>query len=531
MKYFNKILLAVALLVSMAAQAQERYLDPVFTEVEVTRDLTYGVNATVLFATVVGQAVPEELKFDFFEPAGDDVTQRPLVLYFITGNFLPSVLNQTTSGTRGDSINVEIATRLAKMGYAVAVCSYRLGWNPTAPTQPQRALGLIQAAYRGVQDARTAIRYFKRSVAEQGNPFAVDTSRIVLWGEGTGGYVTLATATLDNFNEIITTTNPAGKFLTDLDGNPATLEPMVNPIFNGDIFGTSTGVLPVASPPLPAGDTLCYPNHVGYSSNFQLCVNMGGALGDISWLDAGDPPMISYHVPTDPNAPYVDAVLIVPTTGDPIVQVQGSFAVIEKANMLGNNAAFAGIDDDWTDAAVAASATAGHAYKEGLYPFNRRTNQFGRQEGSPWSWWNAQYWDAIAHPSGAGSYHFIGLLGNATMSAAQGRLYTDTIMGYFAPRAYAALNLTSSTQELIAGEQVQLKAFPNPAGEEILIQTAAEFPMQDIRLFDMNGRQVQAHTGINNNQHRVRRGDLPNGMYLAKIRLDRGVVTQKIMFR
>lgn len=118
-------------------------------------------------------------------------------------------MNQTTSGTRGDSINVEIATRLAKLGYAVAICSYRLGWNPTAPTQPERALGLIQAAYRGVQDARTAVRYFKRSVAEQGNPFSVDTSRIVLWGEGTGGYVTLATATLDNFNEIITTTNPA----------------------------------------------------------------------------------------------------------------------------------------------------------------------------------------------------------------------------------------------------------------------------------------------------------------------------------
>ncbi|HRF41195.1 MAG TPA: hypothetical protein PK198_20525, partial [Saprospiraceae bacterium] len=283
------------------------------------------------------------------------------------------------------------ATRLAKMGYAVAICSYRLGWNPTAQTQPERALGLIQAAYRGVQDARTAIRYFKRSVAEQGNPFAVDTSRIVLWGEGTGGYVTLATATLDKFSEIVTTTNPAGKFLTDLDGNPATLEPMVNPFANGDIYGTSVGILPVNAPPLPAGDTLCYPNHAGYSSNFQLCVNMGGALGDISWLEAGDPPMISYHVPTDPNAPYVDAVLIVPTTGDPIVQVQGSFAVIEKANMLGNNAAFADISDDWTTAAVAASATAGHPYKEGLYPFNRRTNAFNRQEGSPWSWWNAAY--------------------------------------------------------------------------------------------------------------------------------------------
>ncbi|MBP8239756.1 MAG: hypothetical protein KAX50_07335, partial [Saprospiraceae bacterium] len=61
MKYFNKLLLAVALLVSIAVQAQDRYLDPVFNEVTVTRDLTYGVNSTVLYATVVGQAIPEEL--------------------------------------------------------------------------------------------------------------------------------------------------------------------------------------------------------------------------------------------------------------------------------------------------------------------------------------------------------------------------------------------------------------------------------------------------------------------------------------
>ncbi len=531
MKFFNTLLLALALLCAVYAQAQQRYLDQVFDEVEVTYNLTYGVNATILLATVVGQAVPEELKFDFYEPVGDNSTERPLVLFFHTGNFLPSVLNQTTSGTRGDSINVEIATRLAKMGYVVAVCSYRLGWNPTAPTQPERALGLIQAAYRGIQDARTAIRYFKRSYAEQNNPFGVDTSRIVVWGEGTGGYISLATATFDKFTEVVTTTSPPGKFLTDLDGNPATLEPMVNPVFNGDIYGTSVGVLPIAVPPLPAGDTLCYPNHVGYSSNFQLCVNMGGALGDISWLEAGDVPMISFHVPTDPNAPYNDAVLIVPTTGDPIVQVQGSFAVIQKANQLGNNSVFNGINDQWTQAAVARSATAGHAYLEGLYPFNRPTNQFMRQEGSPWSWWDPAYWSAIPHPLGIGSYHFVGLLGNATMSAAQGRTYTDTIMGYFAPRAYAALNLVSSTQELVAGEQVKLQAYPNPAGQELMIQSAPEHPMQDILLFDMNGRQVQTHLGVKNNQYRIRRGDLPDGVYIARIRFEHGIVAHKIMFR
>ena len=531
MKHLHTIILAIGLFAVLQVQAQQRYLDEVFDDVEVTYDLTYGVNATVLLASIAGQAVPEPLKFDFYEPAGDGVTRRPLVIFFHTGNFLPSVLNQTTSGTRGDSINVEIATRLAKRGYAVAVCGYRLGWNPTAPTQPERALGLIQAAYRGVQDARTAIRYFKRSFAEQDNPFGVDTSRIVLWGEGTGGYITLATATLDNFTEIITTTNPPGKVLTDLDGNPNTLEPMVNPIFNGDIFGTSTGVLPVPLGPLPAGDTLCYPNHVGYGSNFQLCVNMGGALGDISWLDDGDVPMISYHVPTDPNAPYNDAVLIVPTTGDPIVQVQGSFAVIQKANEFGNNASFAGINDSWTAAAQASSAIAGHAYQEGLYPFIRSTNQFGRQEGSPWSWWDAAYWSAIAHPSGAGSYHFIGLLGNATMSADQGRRYTDTIMGYFLPRAYATLNLVASTPELLTGEQVELKAFPNPASEELQLTSAPEFPIQDVQLFDLNGRQVKSWQGVRNNQLTIRRGELPQGMYVAKIRFEQGLVSQKIMFR
>ncbi len=537
MKYFNTLFLSLALLCVLQTHAQ-RYLEPVFNEVTVTPNLTYGVNATILFASVAGQAIPEELKFDFYEPAGDNADERPLVLYFITGNFLPSIypglppgLNQTTSGNRGDSINVEIATRLAKLGYAVAVCSYRLGWNPTAPTQPERALGLIQAAYRGVQDARTAVRFFKRSYAEQGNPFNVDTSRIVLWGEGTGGYVTLATATLDKFSEIITTTSPPGKFLTDLNGD-GILDPMVNIPWFGDINGTSTGVLTVPFGPLPAGDTLCYPNHdVGYGSDFQLCVNMGGALGDISWLEAGDVPMISYHVPNDPNAPYVDAVLIVPTTGDPIVQVQGSFAVIQKANQLGNNVAFNGINDSWTQAAQAASATAGHAYQEGLYPFNRAVNMFGQREGSPWSWWNVEFWNALPHPTGLGTYHFVGLLGNATMGPAQGRAYTDTIMGYFAPRAFAALNLVSSTQELVEGAQVGLKAFPNPAGQELLLQSAPEFPMMDILIFDMNGRQVQTHLGVRNNQYRINRGNLPNGVYVARIRFEHGISTQKIMFR
>ena len=79
-------------------------------------------------------------------------------------------------------------------------------------------------------------------------------------------------------------------------------------------------------------DTLCFPNHVNHTSDFAMCVNMGGALGDLSWLDAKTPPIVSIQCPYDPFAPYDDAVLNVPIPGGqlPVVRVQGSLAVQRK---------------------------------------------------------------------------------------------------------------------------------------------------------------------------------------------------------
>ncbi len=539
MKKINTLFIGILslMLIPLTSWGQ-RYLTETFPEVQVTSDLTYGVNATILLLPVVGQAIPEALKFDFYEPKNDDETERPLVILIHTGNFLPIQLNQSTTGARTDSVNVEIAHRLAKLGYCVAAIDYRLGWNPTAETQPERALGLIQAAYRGIQDTRTAIRYFKKDYVENENSYGVDTSRIVVWGIGTGGYVSLAAATFDKFIEVATTTTPPGKFLTDLDGNPATLEPMVAPPYNGDIYGTSVGVTPPTGlPPLPPNDTLCYPNHVGYSSAFQLCVNMGGALADISWLEDGDVPMITYQVPTDPFAPYESAVLIVPTTGDPIVEVQGGHQVATKANDLGNNDVFSGVDDAfpdfkvYTDGAKAGSASANHDYEEGLYPFIRATNIYGQEEGDPWTWWDPAIWSAIAHPSGLGSYHQVGLFNNANMSATKGRLYVDTIMGYFAPRAYLALNLTVGTEELLNDNQIKVNVSPNPAPDFVLVESPAEHPIQSLQVYDFNGRLVQNLQNIQNNLVRVDRNGVPPGLYLVKLKFEEGVIAKKVVFK
>ena len=554
-RLFSLLCLMIAGIYSLSAQ-DNRYLAPVFDNVEVQSGITYGVNATVLFAPQVGEAIPQELLMDFYQPEGDTASLRPLVLVLHTGNFLPIVQNAGLQGERIDSSTVEVATRLAKLGYVAAALDYRQGWNPVAETQEERTLTLLQASYRGIQDTRTAVRFFKKDVAENGNTFKVDTSKIVVWGIGTGGYVSLATATLDDFAKIATTTNPQGKFLTEFPPGSGTLVPMVLPQVNGDIYGLGVGILPIATSGLPAGDTLNYPNWEGYNSDIQLAVNMGGALGDISWLTETSQPIMTFQTPTDPFAPYEDAVLIVPTTGDPVVQVQGGRLIGEKASQLGTNDIFADSmevyfpNDPYTLAAKAASEKAGHAYYDGLYPFIRATNINGEEEGDPWTWWDSTAlapgleqpvpWYLLPHPTdptGQTSFHENALLNNADMSPEKAKTYIDTIMGYFAPRACFALGLypsgflKGSSVDLIDDQQVGLEMMPNPAYDQIRINTGYEYPMQSVQVFDMSGRVVRSHTNINNNTFYIQRGELPPGMYVTKLYFEEGVLAKQIIFQ
>ncbi len=553
MKQFNTLIICISFLLPMVQmQAQDtpqRYIDEIFPDVQVSSDLIYGVNATILLQPLLGEAIPQQLLFDFYEPVGDSSRNRPLVIMFSTGNFLPIQVNRTVLGTKSDSSNVEIATRLAKMGYVVASVTYRQGWNPTAPTQPERALGLIQAAYRGVQDARTAIRFFKQDFAENGNNFGVDTSRITLWGIGTGGYVSTNTAYLNTYNEIIMTENPPAKFLLDADMDEVPETPMVIEAFLGNITGETLGVIPptgVPGFPFPPNDTLCYPNHVGYSSEFQLVVNMAGALGDFAWLDnVEDPrdniPVIAYHLPTDPFAPYEEDVLIVPTTGDRIVNVNGSKTIVEKAVSLGINNVFidANIDDEFTQRAREASAEAGHEYFEGLFPFIRPLNDAGNPEGDPWQWWDSEFWSTVPFDTIEGNvitFEDAARANNLDASPEKARIYIDTVIGYFAPRAYAALDLanadttTTSLSYFISDAEVGLQMAPNPAQDFVNFQTNIDFPIRDLQLYNLNGALVRSYTNVKQSNFRLERDGLPQGLYVAKLRFDKGILTKKIIF-
>ena len=483
----------------------------------------------------------QPLFFDFYAPDGDNEMERPLVIYFHTGNFLPNPDNGSTNGTRDDFALVDIATKLAQRGYVVAVPTYRQGWNPISQSQEERVNTLINAAYRGVQDAHTIVRYFKRTVAENANPWGIDQDKITLWGQGTGGYITYAANTIDEYNDVV-----LPKFIG------ANQLPFVIESINGDPFATQFGIVPMIGSPLD-GDTLCHPNHAErdadgnllYDSEIALAVNTGGAMGDLSWFDEGDSPMISFQVPDDPFAPYESDILIVPTTGDLIVEVQGAYLVQQRQNEFGLNQAWkdAELFDDFT-----ASANVNNDGFEGLFPFIRPiwTNPFTGEpapEASPWEWWDPEFWGNVPHPSCGTvmppdcSFHTINSINAQAMSEELGMMYVDSIIGYFTPRACITLGLDcdldefTSTNNIVSNDLSGLSIAPNPAQDQFMITSNESHVMKEIALYDISGKMVQFHQGVENTTYRIERGNLNPGMYIAKVRFENGVSTSKIMLQ
>jgi len=485
----------------------------------------YGQNATILpvIFQQSDEAVPRPLPMDIYTPVGDNNDERPVMLVFHTGNFLPFPQNNGTGGTRQDSTVVETCKRLAKRGYVACAVDYRLGWNPVDPDQDFRTFFLINAAYRGVQDARTAVRYMRLNAVDGGDSFGIDPDKIGVWGIGTGGYIAAAVATLDKYEEIPALT----KFLITLNGMTV---PMVNEEWNGNIYGTSVGILPFPLPPLPAGDTLCYPNHVTYadgseiSSDVSFIVNNGGALGDISWLDENVPPWVSFHTPSDPFAPYTNAVLTVPGTGDPadpsddfaVMAVDGSYNIQQKMTELGFNDIFDAIlpEPNVVDySEVADSRNDGY---NGLFP---TPNNSPVNNSAPWDF----YADDI--PT---------IPPQSISDPVLAKTYWDTIFAYVAPRACLALDLgcadITSINEIDAAV-VNFQLAPNPAGETFRISTASDQPMISTQLFDVMGKVAQDITIINNTDHVISRNGLAPGLYYIKVNFKEGSLVEKVIFK
>jgi len=534
-KNIQNILVIALIFIGINTNAQTRYLDNMFDSVVVTSDIQYGTNISVLpmLQGLAPMAMP--ILCDIYEPANDSMTDRPVVILIHTGSFLPAVLNGQATGSKSDLSVVENCTRWAKKGYVAVAMNYRQGWNPTSPDQNVRTSTILQAAYRGIQDAKAMVRYMRKTVAEDGNSYGIDDSKIVIGGQGTGGYLSMGYITLDTVSELY-----LPKFM-DLTTTPPT--PFVFPPFFGNIDGTDSTYLPDFAS--PTGQTVLWniPNNPAYSNDVNMAFNLGGTLADLSWLDYTGIPLVSFHCENDPFADIDSGVIIVPTTGDIVItDVVGSRTAAHYNTLWGNNNGFnqAGLNDTLTQMAnnynSARDSVHGLVY-DGLYVFqtpapSTTPNAFGEmpyEESSPWDWWDNTTYDMMFQalngaPAGYGAAN--SLLGAPNMSDSTGNLYLDTVHGYLNPRMYTTLGLGGTTGLTELADKTT-EIYPNPANDNINIVSYSQI-IKDVEIYNISGQKVMSKS-FNSNTIKLNTNSLSTGVYIFNIKSNDTSVKRKVI--
>jgi len=509
-RHLQLLFLSIALVFVSESLVAQRYLTEIFTNVNVTTNVTYGTNISI-FPPPTPASIP--LIMDIYEPAGDAFTQRPLIIFMHTGSFLPRYINESPIGSRNDSATVEICTQLAKRGYVVANMDYRLGWNPAGSNVDIRRGTILQAIYRATQDAKACVRFFRADAAAT-NTYGIDQSSIILGGQGTGGYIAINYPVLDDPAEITLPKFISG--ITDPTYGFVAGQPYVNQSVLGDYDGY--GGIPQLNNPN---------NSPGFSNDIAFAFNLGGAMGDSTWIEPGDVPMVGMHVIGDPFAPYDIGTVFVP--GNPpqtVVDVIGSRSILRFANQYGNNNCFAnaGFNDPYTQVA--------NLYNEGfegLYPFVT----IPPVQAGPWEWYDSLTVvnEAALFGQNGTIIYQNALLTNPDMSKTKALAYIDTIMNYINPRIVECLNLPTGIDEL-TNLSNQITVSPNPANTDITINlNEVQETVQQISIIDVRGKEVHQPNVTNQESILIKIGNLKSGIYFARIQFENGLVTKKIMIQ
>jgi predicted esterase len=152
-------------LILPSGDAPLRYRDLIFDEVTKTSGITYRTAVTQQSTTVT-------LQLDVYRPTGDEIAERPLVVFVHGGGF--------SGGTRTSTEIVDQATTLARRGYVTASISYRLtpgGCSAAGPTAE-----CVTAIVHAKEDAQAAVAFLR----SQATTYGIDPDRIAIGGTSAG---------------------------------------------------------------------------------------------------------------------------------------------------------------------------------------------------------------------------------------------------------------------------------------------------------------------------------------------------------
>ena len=227
--------------------------------------------------STVTYSTPYSQMMDIYQPTGDTMTARPLIILAHGGSFV--------GGSRNSDTTVDQMCRnFAKRGYVTASIDYRLGNIFNMITDSAYAIDVV---IKAISDGKAAVRYFYKDAATT-NTYKIDTNHIYFGGNSAGAVLYMH----------------AG-YLTDTNEAPDYIKTAL--AANGGIEGNS--------------------GNAGYSSKAKAVINLAGALNSASFVSTGDLPSVNAQGDNDVTVPYVCAY---PLSGSVHVNLCG-LGILEPA--------------------------------------------------------------------------------------------------------------------------------------------------------------------------------------------------------
>jgi acetyl esterase/lipase len=222
----------------------DRYQNQVFPDVISLTDVKYGEAPQWVWPYW-----DVDLNLDVYMPDGDDNPRRPLIIFAHAGGFI--------NGSKDVDNMVAICDSFAQKGFVTASLDYRKGFDPLDGESAERAV------YRGIQDGKAAVRYFK----ENASLYDIDTNYIFFGGMSAGGFMALHVAYMDKEEERPESTYGGG---------------LVNDLECLDCAG----------------------NDYEHSSEVMAILDFWGAVNDTTIIESDNIPALIMHGENDETVPY-----------------------------------------------------------------------------------------------------------------------------------------------------------------------------------------------------------------------------------
>ena len=410
------------------------------------------------------------------------------------------------------------------MGYVSIAASYRLGWLANSTNLDVRRGSNLLAVYYSIQDAKALVRYLNLTQMGAGNPYGINASNTIMVGQGSGGYITFAYATIDKHSEVTAPNKFKYQDSTGIFGQPVLPgDSYVDTSIVGDIdgFGGEVVVTGQNTLGLPTMDYSSpgrnYINHAGMPDDILMAINMGGALGDGAWLEQGDVPMLSIHSKYDFFAPYDTGMVYVPIGQQffPVVSVTGSYGAIKKANDFGNNDIF--LNANYTDQIWVDQQSTNPTSEECLYTVEIAPPSATMPwvvNTAPWNWYDSNDPYASQNPA------------NPNIEATS-QAWIDTVMAFIIPRMATVLQAEGVPAGIVEASQ-SFKVYPNPASDVVAIKGTNGSTFTSVQAFDITGRVVYASEASGNSLS-IDVSNWNNGIYLVQIATENGIQVKRIV--